>query len=403
MAAPTGRRDTPLPTSGPAVPLAGRLRELRERSGFTYKELSARANYTSPALSKAANGKDLQSLDVVRAYALACGADQTEVAEVEALYAKAKAEQIQLRKARRRASGQDAAPDPRLGSRVVQRVFENVVLQDENKKKRAPSEKEYSTADPAEILDYEQFGIALEQIRTEAKLTVRELIEESVKNAPEGLGLKKTTVYAVLGNKIVPSEQFVEAYLTACGMPRDRVQAWRNRLRDLNEETRRTEAARIALRELTRNSGSFDFSTDWRTVSHLLRIGAEAEQPGQAPWKPPAQYGPARAVEFTQDGKQQDGTEADRQDGAESGEEAVTVAAEDAGSPPVDDPERTNRLAELSARVDASAARIDASLGRGTFRVVWPRNPWPVELWVTILSTLVAIAGVLIAGYVAFR
>lgn len=71
------RRERPLdPGQGLVVEFARDLRRLRESAGRpTYRELSARAHYSTSALSEAAAGRKLPSLAVTVAFVSACGGD----------------------------------------------------------------------------------------------------------------------------------------------------------------------------------------------------------------------------------------------------------------------------------------------------------------------------------------
>src|SRR5216683_3084430 len=69
-----GRRERPL-ESGPLHDFARELRELRAATGLTYRALARKAGYSASALSAAASGDGLPTLDVLLAYAGACGAD----------------------------------------------------------------------------------------------------------------------------------------------------------------------------------------------------------------------------------------------------------------------------------------------------------------------------------------
>lgn len=69
-----GRRERPL-APGPLYDFAYDLRELRARTGLTYRELSREAGYTHSALSAAASGNCLPTADVLRGYVRACGGD----------------------------------------------------------------------------------------------------------------------------------------------------------------------------------------------------------------------------------------------------------------------------------------------------------------------------------------
>jgi transcriptional regulator with XRE-family HTH domain len=73
------RRESPLdPSEGPLQSFAHNLRTLREKKGLTYRELAAKAGYSRTTLADAAKGKDLPTVDVVRAYVGACDGDEEE-------------------------------------------------------------------------------------------------------------------------------------------------------------------------------------------------------------------------------------------------------------------------------------------------------------------------------------
>jgi helix-turn-helix protein/uncharacterized protein DUF2690 len=73
---PEGELD---PAAGPVQALAADLRELREKAGrSSYRELARTACYSPTALSRAAAGSELPSLEVTLAFAQACGGDRQE-------------------------------------------------------------------------------------------------------------------------------------------------------------------------------------------------------------------------------------------------------------------------------------------------------------------------------------
>ena len=74
------RRERPLDAGdGALLTFAGDLRRLRQKAGGpTYRLLAQRAHYSVAALSEAAGGRKLPSLDVTLAYVRACGGDEDD-------------------------------------------------------------------------------------------------------------------------------------------------------------------------------------------------------------------------------------------------------------------------------------------------------------------------------------
>ncbi|HEU5469255.1 MAG TPA: helix-turn-helix domain-containing protein [Actinophytocola sp.] len=71
-----GRQENPLdPATGPVERFAYQLRLLRQDSGLTYRAMAQRVEYSAPALSQAAAGRQLPTLPVAMAYVTACGGD----------------------------------------------------------------------------------------------------------------------------------------------------------------------------------------------------------------------------------------------------------------------------------------------------------------------------------------
>ncbi|MGI5456378.1 hypothetical protein ACQEWB_25070 [Streptomyces sp. CA-249302] len=75
-----GRPERPVdPEAGPVQRLAHQLRALRQDAGSpSYRTMAKTAGFSATTLSQAAAGERLPSLDVVRGYAHACGADPEE-------------------------------------------------------------------------------------------------------------------------------------------------------------------------------------------------------------------------------------------------------------------------------------------------------------------------------------
>ncbi|MEV0405137.1 helix-turn-helix transcriptional regulator [Actinoallomurus sp. NPDC050550] len=72
-----GRPERPLdPTQGPLADFAHDLRALRHKAGTpNYRQMAAEAHFSATALSRAASGKALPSLEVTLAFVAACGGD----------------------------------------------------------------------------------------------------------------------------------------------------------------------------------------------------------------------------------------------------------------------------------------------------------------------------------------
>src|SRR5690349_6038844 len=72
-----GRTETPVdPLAGPVAEFAYELRKLRQEAGNpTYRDMARLVDVSAPTLSRAASGRQLPSLGVVRAYVRACGQD----------------------------------------------------------------------------------------------------------------------------------------------------------------------------------------------------------------------------------------------------------------------------------------------------------------------------------------
>ncbi|MFD8726200.1 helix-turn-helix domain-containing protein [Streptomyces sp. NPDC059629] len=74
----TGRRRSPLTGSGVQVELAQRLRNLRDASGLTLRQLSAKSGYSYGALSQAESGRTVPSWELVTAFVQTCGEEPAQ-------------------------------------------------------------------------------------------------------------------------------------------------------------------------------------------------------------------------------------------------------------------------------------------------------------------------------------
>lgn len=72
------RPEAPIDPDWPLASFASSLRALRLERGITYREMARLTNYGVTALSVAAGGRYLPTLEVTLAYALSCGGIEDE-------------------------------------------------------------------------------------------------------------------------------------------------------------------------------------------------------------------------------------------------------------------------------------------------------------------------------------
>jgi hypothetical protein len=74
-----GRPENPLDlAAGPVPQFASGLRDLKAATELSYRAMATRAHYSAPALSTAANGRQLPTWEVTEAYVKVCGGDVEE-------------------------------------------------------------------------------------------------------------------------------------------------------------------------------------------------------------------------------------------------------------------------------------------------------------------------------------
>src|SRR5689334_20939923 len=95
------RPEKPIPGDGPLADLARELRQLKNRSGRTYRQLAPAGHYSPAQLAVAADGKSCPTLPLVLAYARACKASSSDIARLEALREEAEAARRQRAGSRR--------------------------------------------------------------------------------------------------------------------------------------------------------------------------------------------------------------------------------------------------------------------------------------------------------------
>ncbi|MET9398623.1 helix-turn-helix transcriptional regulator [Kitasatospora sp. NPDC002965] len=188
------RRKNAMPSAAPHYELAQWLRALRAESGLTYRQMAGRitrSGCSSATLSRADSGSALPRLGVVEAYAAACGAS---VREARQRWERA------ATGAGTAAARADRRPDrapPGGRARRVELVYE-----------------------PAHLLE------AMHRLRLAAgQPSLREL-QERARTGGFGV-LPRSTLADVLAGLRMPSEPLLVTYVRCCGIPGDRIAAWR--------------------------------------------------------------------------------------------------------------------------------------------------------------------------------
>ncbi|MFF6990342.1 helix-turn-helix domain-containing protein [Streptomyces sp. NPDC010273] len=191
-----GHSKTSVPQSAHYYELAQWLRSLRERSGFTYRQMAeliedariAGPGCSAATLSRADRGTVLPRRDVVEAYALVCGATRRDA-------------RARWERAARRGDAADGAGEPPLVSR--------------------PGHRPEFVYHPAHLLE------AMHRLRLAAG---RPSLREMQKRARElGAGsLPRSTLAEVLAGLRMPSEELLIAYVRACGQHDENLPTWRH-------------------------------------------------------------------------------------------------------------------------------------------------------------------------------
>lgn len=106
------RPEAKIDTIGPVAAFAQKLRNVRDRSGLTYKKLSVEAQYHPGTLAYAASGKEMPTWELNRAYVRACGVlDPDEIKQWELDWHKTRKENAIISSSRRLAV--EEMPDAR--------------------------------------------------------------------------------------------------------------------------------------------------------------------------------------------------------------------------------------------------------------------------------------------------
>ena len=173
------------PSAEQLAALVHEMRELRRRSGLTYRELVALTGLAKSTLSEAASGRKVPTWPVTRAYAVACGGDDV-VKQIRALWQEAVT-----------AAGRPV-PDGDF----------------------TPSE---DPPDPGTAEGAGDFVELLRQLRAWANGP-----SLSTLNARSGGYLPPSTVSENLNRNRLPRLEFVLAFASACGLDEAQVQSWKD-------------------------------------------------------------------------------------------------------------------------------------------------------------------------------
>ncbi|MEU4472396.1 helix-turn-helix transcriptional regulator [Micromonospora sp. NPDC023888] len=244
MSAGIGRPEKPLdPAAGPVAQFAYSLRRLRHEVGSpSYRTLANRTYYSVSALSIAASGTRFPSWACAEAYVRACGVGGDDIVHWHRRWS-AVDEHV---RAQRRAQRQAAKNRPAVA------VLEVADVPLVSPAPLPVLELRYIDADPALVATLEEFLTALDQMRIEKGLSLRQIAERSrLTNLPRTTvsgGLSRSQLHDMLNGKAPLRPRQVGAYLLACGIPQTRALTWLTRLNQLVEHDRRAKAALAALK-----------------------------------------------------------------------------------------------------------------------------------------------------------
>ncbi|MEV5819004.1 helix-turn-helix domain-containing protein [Micromonospora haikouensis] len=278
----TGRPEKPLDlSSGPVAQFAHSLRRLRQQAGGpSYRTLASRTRYSMAALSVAAGGTRFPTWECVEAYIRACGVGDDDLVHHWRRRWSAVDKHVRVQ---RRAARLAAKVTARTSLLEVPEVPVGPMV------RRAPLpalEVRYVDADPAAVVTLEEFLTALDQMRVEKGLSLRQVAERSRRTSLPGTdvsgGLTRSQLHEMLNGRAPLRARHVLAYLLACGIPQARAGAWLARLYHLQEQDRR---ARSALAALKAPPG------DAAAVPGSRQAGRVRRQPPAEDSRPPADRG----------------------------------------------------------------------------------------------------------------
>ncbi|MEV0530726.1 helix-turn-helix transcriptional regulator [Kitasatospora sp. NPDC050463] len=158
------------------------LREHKQRSGLTYREMAQQAPFSATVFSRAASGQIVPTLEIVEAFATVCRVDPTPGRE---LWKRARHE-------RARAAGRGVnSPQPMR---------------------------------PEYIRDHATLRLALIELhQATGELSLRELERRAQSS---GDNLSRGTIHGVLKGRRVPTRRFVGSFVRACGIHEGAAGVW---------------------------------------------------------------------------------------------------------------------------------------------------------------------------------
>ncbi|WP_433121947.1 helix-turn-helix domain-containing protein [Micromonospora sp. CA-246542] len=244
MSAGIGRPEKPLdPAAGPVAQFAYSLRRLRHEVGSpSYRTLANRTYYSVSALSVAASGSRFPSWACAEAYVRACGVGDDDIVHWHRRWSAVDEHVRAQRRAQRRAAK----------NRPAAAALEAADVPLVSPAPLPVLELRYIDADPALVATLEEFLTALDQMRIEKGLSLRQIAERSrLTNLPGTTvagGLSRSQLHDMLNGKAPLRSKQVGAYLLACGVPQERAARWLVRFYQLAEHDRRARAALAALK-----------------------------------------------------------------------------------------------------------------------------------------------------------
>ncbi|WP_330441339.1 hypothetical protein OHB44_33400 (plasmid) [Micromonospora sp. NBC_00821] len=244
MSAGIGRPEKPLdPAAGPVAQFAYSLRRLRHEVGSpSYRTLASRTYYSVSTLSIAASGGRFPSWACAEAYIRACGVSGDDIVHWHRRWSAVNEHVRAQRRAQRRAAK----------SRPAVAALEAADVPLVSPAPLPVLELRYIDADPAMVATLEEFLTALDQMRIEKGLSLRQIAERSRLTTLPGTTapgrLSRSQLHEMLNGKVPLRHWQVRAYLLACGVPQARAFAWLIRLDQLADHDRRARAALAALK-----------------------------------------------------------------------------------------------------------------------------------------------------------